>query len=102
VSAQLRGSTITPDLIMLPRMTAYNINDVDRILETKEPELQADTLRELPAFIRDLTPHVFLAANGDGIDRWLAFGNPPAIEWLHLAPIGAIALVDRYGDDVQS
>jgi len=84
---------------MLPRMSAYNIDDVDRILVAKEMEMTADTLRSLPAFIRELRPHVLLAANGDGIDRWLAFGRAPAVEWLHLAPLSAIAVIDQYGDD---
>ena len=83
---------------MLPRMSAYNIDDVDRILTTKRSELADDTLRGLPAFLRDLGPHVFLAANGDGVDRWLAFGLPPAVEWLHLAPLSAIAVIDQYMD----
>jgi hypothetical protein len=83
---------------MLPRMTAYNINQVDDILEARREEITADTVRALPAFIRDQRPHVLLTTNGDGIDVWLAFGRPPAIEWLHLAPLGAIALIDQYGD----
>jgi hypothetical protein len=84
---------------MLPRMSDYNVDDVDRILESKEMEMTADLLRSLPAFIRELRPHVLLTANGDGIDRCLAFGRPPAVEWLELAPLSAIAVIEQYGDD---
>lgn len=83
---------------MLPRMSAYDIDDVDRILATKRSELTDDTLRGVPSSIRELRPHVFLAPNGDGVDRWLAFGRPPFVEWLQLAPLSAIAVIDQYRD----
>jgi hypothetical protein len=44
VSAQFRGSTISPDLIMLPRMSATESNTLDRILKLHEDELVEKTL----------------------------------------------------------
>jgi hypothetical protein len=98
LSRNFQGSTISVDLIMLPPMNAYDIDQVDQILEARREEITADTVRGLPGFIRDHKPHVLLTTNGDGIDRWLAFGRPPAVEWVQLAPLSAIAVIDQYGD----
>jgi hypothetical protein len=59
-----RGSTISADLIMLPRMSASEFETLDRILKNHEDELIEEALAELPAFVVERQPRVMFENNG--------------------------------------
>ncbi len=93
-----RGSTISLDLIMLPRMSASEFTTIDRILNRHEDELIQEALAEIPTFIRGRQPRVMYENNGATLGRWLMFGRPPNVEWLELRSLGYYVLTERYVD----
>ena len=91
-------STISTDLIMLPRMSASEFTTLDRILKQHEDELIDEALAELPPFIVERRPRVMFENNGMALGRWLMFGRPPTVEWLELRSLCYYALTERFVD----
>ena len=91
-------STISADLIMLPRMSASEFITLDRILKQHEDELIDEALAELPPFIVERRPRVMFENNGIALGRWLMFGRPPTVEWLELCSLSYYVLTERFVD----
>jgi hypothetical protein len=91
-----RGSTISPDLIMLGRMSASEFTTLDLILKRHEEELIDEALADLPEFILERQPRVMFENNGMALGRWLMFGRPPQVEWLELSSISYYVLTERF------
>jgi hypothetical protein len=91
-------STISRDLIMLPRMSASEFTTLDRILKQHEDELIEEALAELPPFIAEQRPRVMFENNGMALGRWLMFGRPPMVEWLELRALSYYVLTERFVD----
>ena len=92
------GSTISTDLIMLPRMSASEFETLDRILKNHEDELIEEALAELPAFVIERRPRVMFENNGAALGRWLMFGRPPDVDWLELRSLSYYVLTERFVD----
>lgn len=80
-------------------MSAYNIDTLQRILAAKHVELTKDTIDELPEFMAMRAPTVVFVCNGDGLDRWLVFGQSPHADRLEIAPLPAATVIEWYSHE---